>query len=234
MTRLSAKIESEYASLTAVRARKVPSTVVIPTASGRIVARPRKKISDSRSSTGKASSSARPRSSVTLSPIWLCANTEPPRRTSGCRAKRSLETGDDGVLVGIARQRRDEIGRAPVAAGRRRLADRHDPGLLRQRGPYVRRIRDGVGRASGGRPRPAPPACRSPPRSAVQRGPSRIPWPRSRRRSRATRRPGRRRRRPRRRRGRRAAACVSGGRRCDRSGRRSCGAPSSCECLLPS
>ena len=75
--------------MTAVSARKVPSTVVIPTASGRIVARPRKNSSESSSSTGNASSSARPRSSETLSPIWLNATALPPSTTSRSPAKRS-------------------------------------------------------------------------------------------------------------------------------------------------
>jgi hypothetical protein len=68
----------------------VPSTVVIPTASGRTAARPRKKTSDSSSRTGNASASARPRSATTLSPIWDSAKSDPPSATSRAPSSRSV------------------------------------------------------------------------------------------------------------------------------------------------
>ncbi len=67
--------------LTPVRTRKVPSTVVTPTASGISAARPRKNRIESTISSGNASSSANPRSLVTDELTCSLATAGPPTVT---------------------------------------------------------------------------------------------------------------------------------------------------------
>ena len=90
MIRLSEKIDSSVTpALTSRIARNVPSTVVMPTASGISAAiRPRKTHSDSRKRIGNASSSARARSSWTWVPTSSWATSPPPTVTPGWRSSR--------------------------------------------------------------------------------------------------------------------------------------------------
>ena len=82
MTRFRQKIDRSLNSSTTRSIRNVVSTVDAPITSGRTAARaPRKKKIDSRISTGKASISARPRSSEIWAPSWSLANRLPPSVT---------------------------------------------------------------------------------------------------------------------------------------------------------
>ena len=117
----------------------MPSTVVIPTTSGIRAPRPRKKISDSRISSGKAIISARPRSSVTVLPICMSATDEPPTVTSSCPSKVVQDRLGDVLVGGVRRQGGEDqdlgpvVGdqRAGIAAGGRRGHDLGDAGLGR-------------------------------------------------------------------------------------------------------
>ena len=67
----------------------MPSTVVMPTTSGSSAARPRKNRIESSNRSGKASSSARPRSSPTVSPICRPDTAGPPTVTFASPSKAS-------------------------------------------------------------------------------------------------------------------------------------------------
>ncbi len=85
MVRLRAKIEIEPNSLAIRRIRKVPTIARPPIISGSTEAtRLRKNSSESRKSSGKASSSAIRRSFSTCLLTWSWATAKPPAMTPGC------------------------------------------------------------------------------------------------------------------------------------------------------
>ena len=134
----------------------MPSTVVTPTTSGIRAARPRKKISDSTTRSGKASSSARPRSSVTVLPSWRPTTAEPPTATSSRPSNVSSMRLGDRLVVGVGGQgaEHQDLGAVP---GDQRSRDRRawssgtSPGRPRTR-PRARRSPPAPGRCRQARP----------------------------------------------------------------------------------
>jgi hypothetical protein len=102
MIRLSAKIDIGSIALTTRMSRNVESTVVMPMASGSSAAiRPRKTTSETRKSSGKASSSARARSSCTWVPTCSPMTSGPPTTTPGCSSSRSTTGSESASLRSV-------------------------------------------------------------------------------------------------------------------------------------
>ena len=94
----------------------MPSTVVIPTASGRIVARPRKNSSESSSSTGKASSLGAAEILGDAVADLAAGDGGAAERDVAVVGEALLERGRDLLLVGVRAQRRGDRRGAAVAA----------------------------------------------------------------------------------------------------------------------
>ncbi len=123
MTRFRQKIERSWNPSTTRSIRNVVRTVVAPMTSGSTAARaPRKKKIDSRISSGKASISARPRSSEICAPSWSLANSCPPSVTSLRPSKRCSSAARTASSSALALQRDRQVGgrcrRARRTAGR--------------------------------------------------------------------------------------------------------------------
>ena len=118
--------------------------MVTPTASGISVARPRKNSSESTSRIGKAISSARPRSSPTVSPICRPATAPPPTVTPPAPAK--VSSADCATASSSAPARSVAVTRPSPPARPPAVVDA-TPGDLRElaldrRDPPGRRIVD--------------------------------------------------------------------------------------------
>jgi hypothetical protein len=87
MTRFKAKFDSDSCSLTSRRIVNDPSTLTPPTATGSSAATPRKISQAMIAKSGNASSSANPRSFVTVELICSSATAEPPTVTPRADAK---------------------------------------------------------------------------------------------------------------------------------------------------
>ncbi len=183
MTRFRQKIDRSLNSSTTRSIRNVVSTVVAPITSGRTAARaPRKKKIDSRISTGKASISARPRSSEICAPSWSLANSCPPSVTSVAALEALLQGRAHRVLVGRGAQRDRHVGglavardEPRVAGGGRRRHRGHARDRARPRGPARRTsaarrrpsARSRRGAPAGSRCRPSAPWWRASSRSTA-------------------------------------------------------------------